>query len=110
MVVLNVLEAVAAELNCPIVVQGYSLPHDARLGSLTVTPDPGVIEVNVQPTSSWAEMCSVVETVHEEARLARLGTEKFALDGAHTGTGGGNHVTLGGRTPAESPMLRRPTC
>ncbi|HUF99370.1 MAG TPA: transglutaminase family protein [Ilumatobacter sp.] len=105
---LNVLEAVAAELDCPVVVQGYSLPHDARLGSLTVTPDPGVIEVNVQPTARWAELRSVVETVHEEARLARLGTEKFALDGAHTGTGGGNHVTLGGRTPVDSPMLRRP--
>ena len=107
-VVLGVLEAIASKISCPVVLQGYSLPRDARLGSLTVTPDPGVIEVNVQPTSSWSEMRAVVETVHEEARLARLGTEKFALDGAHTGTGGGNHVTLGGRTPADSPMLRRP--
>ena len=105
---LAVVEDVAAELDQPIVVQGYGLPRDPRLGSLTVTPDPGVIEVNVQPSASWDELTDVVETLYDEARLTRLGTEKFALDGTHTGTGGGNHVTLGGRTPADSPLLRRP--
>ncbi len=105
---LAVVEDVAADLDQPVVVQGYGLPRDPRLGSLTVTPDPGVIEVNVQPSSSWDELTEVVETLYDEARLTRLGTEKFALDGTHTGTGGGNHVTLGGRTPADSPLLRRP--
>lgn len=105
---LSVVEAVATRLDRPVIVQGYALPRDPRLDTLVVTPDPGVIEINVQPTSSWAEMCTVVETLYEEARLARLATEKFSLDGSHTGTGGGNHVTLGGATPADSPMLRRP--
>ncbi len=105
---LAVVESVAAELNCPIIVQGYAMPRDPRLDTLIVTPDPGVIEINVQPSRSWLDLRVVVETVHEEARLARLGTEKFALDGTHTGTGGGNHVTLGGATPDDSPMLRRP--
>jgi uncharacterized protein (DUF2126 family)/transglutaminase-like putative cysteine protease len=105
---LAVLESVSQELEQPVVLQGYSLPRDPRLGSLTITPDPGVIEVNIQPTRSWDELTDVMETLYGEARAARLGTEKFALDGTHTGTGGGNHVTLGGATPADSPVLRRP--
>ena len=105
---LAVVESVADELECPVVIEGYPLPRDPRLTTLVVTPDPGVIEVNVQPSSSWRSMRTVVETLYEEARLTRLGTEKFSLDGTHTGTGGGNHVTLGGATPVDSPLLRRP--
>lgn len=104
----NVIESVADELGQPVVVEGYPIPRDPRLESLMVTPDPGVIEVNVQPTGSWDDMREVVETIYGEAREARLGTEKFDIDGSHTGTGGGNHVTLGGVTPTDSPLLRRP--
>ena len=95
-------------LRLAVVVEGYPLPRDPRLTTLIVTPDPGVIEVNVQPSASWRELRSVLEPLYEEARLTRLGTEKFSLDGSHTGTGGGNHVTLGGAKPADSPLLRRP--
>ena len=91
-----------------LVLEGYGPPPDSRLTQLVVTPDPGVIEVNVQPTGSWAEQRELLTTLYEEARQARLATEKFDLDGGHTGTGGGNHLTLGGRSPVESPLLRRP--
>ncbi len=102
------LEAAAAKADCPVVIEGYGPPPDPRLRSMTITPDPGVIEVNVAPTSSFAEQREQLETLYQEARLARLSTESFDFDGTHGGTGGGNHITLGGITPADSPLLRRP--
>lgn len=102
------VEATAAQLKMPVSLEGYTPPRDPRVQSITLTPDPGVIEVNIFPCSSWDELVETTNVLYEEARQARLGTEKFMLDGRHTGTGGGNHITLGGETPAESPMLRRP--
>ncbi len=102
------IEAVALELEQPVVIEGYEPPHDHRLSSFRVTPDPGVIEVNIHPTDTWGALVETTEALYAEARLARLGTEKFMLDGRHTGTGGGNHVTIGARSPADSPFLRRP--
>ena len=102
------IEAAAAKVDCPVVVEGYGPPPDSRLQSMSVTPDPGVIEVNVAPTASFAAQKAQLETLYEQARLARLSTEAFDFDGTHGGTGGGNHITLGGITPADSPLLRRP--
>ena len=102
------VEAAAAKADCPVVIEGYDPPPDPRLRSTTITPDPGVIEVNVAPTASFAEQTRQLETLYEHARLARLSTESFDVDGTHGGTGGGNHITLGGVTPADSPLLRRP--
>jgi uncharacterized protein (DUF2126 family) len=102
------VEAAAAKIGCPLVIEGYEPPPDPRLKSTTITPDPGVIEVNVAPTASFAEQRAQLETLYEQARLARLSTESFDVDGTHGGTGGGNHITLGGPTPADSPLLRRP--
>ncbi|MCF7983924.1 MAG: transglutaminase family protein [Thiohalocapsa sp.] len=102
------IEAGAAETGLKIILEGYEPPRDFRLHKLAVTPDPGVIEVNVHPAEAWDDLVNVTHVLYEEARLARLGTEKFMLDGRHTGTGGGNHVTLGGPTPADSPLLRKP--
>jgi uncharacterized protein (DUF2126 family)/transglutaminase-like putative cysteine protease len=102
------IEAAAAKTGCPVVIEGYGPPPDPRLKSTTITPDPGVIEVNVAPTASFAEQLQQLETLYGQARLARLSTESFSVDGTHGGTGGGNHITLGGVTPADSPLLRRP--
>ena len=105
---IHAIEASAAELQQPVVIEGYEPPRDTRLSLLQITPDPGVIEVNVHPASSWHELVELSTTLYDQARQSRLATEKFMLDGRHTGTGGGNHVTLGGTTPADSPLLRRP--
>ncbi len=102
------LETAVAAAGCQVVVEGYGPPTDPRLQTMTITPDPGVIEVNVAPTASFAEQLDQLQTLYEEARQARLSTESFDFDGTHGGTGGGNHITLGGVTPADSPLLRRP--
>ncbi len=105
---ISALEVTAKACATPIVIEGYEPPKDPRLQKLLVTPDPGVIEVNIHPSNQWRELVNNTITLYEAARQSRLGTEKFMLDGRHTGTGGGNHITLGGPTPADSPMLRRP--
>lgn len=101
-------EDTAAELGHPIALEGYTPPNDPRLKNLKVTPDPGVIEVNIQPAADWQELTDITTGVYEDARQSRLGTEKFDLDGTHTGTGGGNHLVLGGASTMDSPFLRRP--
>lgn len=102
------IEETAETLQTPVIIEGYLPPYDYRLELLKVTPDPGVIEVNIHPAHSWEQLKDITTSVYEEARQCRLGTEKFQLDGRHTGTGGGNHLVFGGATPADSPFLRRP--
>ncbi len=105
---LAALEATAEEQGVKIMLEGYPPPRDPRLKLLQVTPDPGVIEVNIHPSHDWNELVDRTEFLYEAAHQSRLSSEKFMLDGRHTGTGGGNHFVLGGATAADSPFLRRP--
>ena len=102
------IEDTAADFGRKVVLEGYLPPRDPRLLQFSITPDPGVIEVNVHPTSGWNEYIERAEQLYEEAHLVGLATEKFMLDGRHVGTGGGNHVVMGAAQPEHSPFLRRP--
>lgn len=101
-------ESAAADLKMPVHIEGYPPPPDPRMNVIRVAPDPGVVEVNIHPATSWKDCVAITEGVYEDARQSRLGAEKFMIDGKHTGTGGGNHVVVGGATPLDSPFLRRP--
>ena len=105
---LAAVEATAEKLGMAIVLEGYPPPRDPRLKMLQVTPDPGVIEVNIHPAHNWGELVEHTEFLYEAAHQTRLCAEKFMTDGRHTGTGGGNHFVMGGATPSDSPFLRRP--
>jgi len=104
----SLVERCARELAIPVIPEGYEPPPDVALAALRITPDPGVLEVNVHPAAGWAALESITATVYEEARALGLAAEKFLRDGRRSATGGGSHITLGGPTPADSPLLRRP--
>jgi uncharacterized protein (DUF2126 family)/transglutaminase-like putative cysteine protease len=102
------VEATAEEMQIKVHVEGYAPPYDPRVEVIKVTPDPGVVEINIQPSTDWREAVDITFGLYEDAAKTRLGANRFLIDGRHTGTGGGNHVVVGGSTPADSPFLRRP--
>ncbi|MGA2101701.1 MAG: transglutaminase family protein [Candidatus Sulfotelmatobacter sp.] len=102
------IEDTSQHLRQPVWLEGYPPPSDPRLRSFSVTPDPGVLEVNLPPASNWDELEQINTLLFKEAHQNRLTAEKFAYDGSHVATGGGSHIVIGGATVLDSPFLRRP--
>jgi len=102
------VEDTAAHLAMPVWVEGYTPPIDGRLRFFSVTPDPGVLEINLPPAADWPELERLQTLLFAEAAKNRLTAEKFNYDGTHLATGGGSHIVVGGATVFDSPFLRRP--
>lgn len=102
------VEDTCGHLNMPVWLEGYTTGSDPRLRSFALTPDPGVLEVNLPPTANWDDLEELNSILHEEAHRNRLIAGKFAYDGSHLSTGGGSHIVLGSTSVMESPILRRP--
>ncbi len=95
-------------LGMAIWIEGYPPPYDSRLVMFSLTPDPGVLEVNLPPAKTWDELETTAKLLDDAAAANRLITGKFMHDGAHQATGGGSHIVIGAATVADSPVLRRP--
>ncbi len=105
---INAIEDTAERLQMPVHIEGYPPPPDTRLGLIKVTPDPGVLEVNIHPAANWQEQVEITETLYDAARSLGLDASTYSVDGRRTGSGGGNHMVLGAAVPEDSPFLRRP--
>ncbi|HEU5056863.1 MAG TPA: transglutaminase family protein, partial [Kofleriaceae bacterium] len=104
----ELVDAVRCELETDVVLEGYGPPPSPAVKKIAVAPDPGVLEVNLPPTRSAREHADLMATVFEAALHAGLHSEKYLVDGRQAGSGGGHHLTLGGPSATESPLVRRP--
>jgi uncharacterized protein (DUF2126 family)/transglutaminase-like putative cysteine protease len=105
---LSQVEDASAAEQVPVALEGYPPPDSPQLSRFSVSPDPGVLEVNVPITRRAREHAELMNVVFDAALHAGLHAERFQLDGRVAGTGGGHHLTLGGPSPLESPFLKRP--
>jgi len=101
-------DAVRRQLGLDVHLEGYPPPSSPSLRRLQVTPDPGVLEVNLPPQATGREHAAALQQVFDAALEAGLHSERYLLDGRLAGSGGGHHVTVGGPSPLESPVVRRP--
>ncbi len=104
----SAVEDTCRHLQMPVWVEGYAPAHDPRLRSFSVTPDPGVLEINLPPARNWNELEQINIVLDHEARANRLVSEKYSFNGECNATGGGSHIVIGGATVQDSPILRRP--
>lgn len=103
-----IVDAAANELGLEVTLEGYGPPKNRKLLSLAVTPDPGVLEVNMPVTDTVGDYLETLDTIYDAALHSGLHSEKYQIDGRQAGSGGGHHLTFGGPTPLSSPFLQRP--
>ena len=97
------------ELRQPVIIEAIRRRFRPRLKSFSVTPGPGVVEVDIHPSMNWRELVDKTRSSTRNA-TTRLGAQKFMNDGRHTGTSSSNHVTLGGHRPPIRRCCAGPTC
>jgi uncharacterized protein (DUF2126 family)/transglutaminase-like putative cysteine protease len=92
---------------CAIRWQGY-IPVDLpptweRIG---FTADPGVLEVNLPPCTTWAEYRAWLEKLDSIA--VEIGLRSYREGAQPVGTGGGSHLLFGGPAIEQTPFFDRP--
>jgi len=102
------IEKTAEATGLKPILEGYTPPHGDAFQSFQITPDPGVIEVNLPPAADSAHWTKLLTDLWDQAAQAGLSTVKFLTGGQEVGSGGGCHWVLGGPTPSQSPFLKRP--
>lgn len=87
---------------------GFPPPVDHTIWWTTVTPDPGVLEINGAPEAAVAAYYDQLAAIHEIARDVGLEPEKLYFNGDLAESGGGGHITFGGPSAEASPFFRQP--
>jgi uncharacterized protein (DUF2126 family) len=106
---LAAIEETAESLNSPpLALEGYPPPHDDAWESLSVIPDPGVIEVNLPPAANWESLEKTVSALFLAAEQCGLRGTRLLPSGEIAATGGGGHLVLGGASMDTNPFLLKP--
>ncbi|MCB9621231.1 MAG: transglutaminase family protein [Sandaracinus sp.] len=91
-----------------LILRGHPPPVDARVRFATLTPDPGVVEVNMAPCEELSEFAAQVHAIHEAADDVGLAAQRRHFNGELSDSGGGGHLTYGASSPEGSPFFRFP--
>lgn len=91
-----------------LVLAGCPPPVNPSAAWTTVTPDPGVIEVNMAPAPNVSTFLDWMRELHGAASRHSLSPERYWFNGDVADSGGGGHLTLGGPTAERSPFFLKP--
>lgn len=107
---LSAVERTALRLSSPpLSIEGYPPPDAPGWESLSLIPDPGVIEVNLPPADDWESLEKTVSALYEAAAHCGLQGTRRLPSGEIVPTGGGAHLVLGGASLEENPFLLNPS-
>ncbi|MCU0834472.1 MAG: transglutaminase family protein [Chromatiaceae bacterium] len=91
-----------------LILRGAAPPPDPALAWSTLTPDPGVIEVNQAPWPSVYDLWGANRPLYRAAAEEGLTPLRLHYNGLVDDSGGGGQLSIGGPTPEASPFRVQP--